>query len=97
LSYVRAKTLLPDQFISQAEFDTASTRLRRAEAAIRSSSAAIDGQLTYLGSTRFIGRWKGVCFLPYVEIVKPDFGDHRSAHLDRVDTLLLIVSSDIRP
>ena len=41
LSYSRAKTLLPNQFISQAEFDTTSTRLRRAEAAVRSSSAAI--------------------------------------------------------
>lgn len=41
LSYARAKALLPKQFISQAEFDTASTRLRRAEAAVRSSSAAI--------------------------------------------------------
>ncbi len=41
LSYARAKALLPNQFISQAEFDTASTRLRRAEAAVRSSSAAI--------------------------------------------------------
>ena len=41
LSYARAKALLPKQFISQAEFDTASTRLRRAEATVRSSSAAI--------------------------------------------------------
>lgn len=41
LSYARAKALLPNQFISQAEFDTASTRLRRAEAAVRSSAAAI--------------------------------------------------------
>ncbi len=41
LSHARAKTLLPNQFISQAEFDTASTRLRRAEAAVRSSAAAI--------------------------------------------------------
>ena len=41
LSYARAKALLPNQFISQAEFDTASTRLRRTEAAARSSSAAI--------------------------------------------------------
>lgn len=41
LSYARAKALLPNQFISQAEFDTASTRLRRAEAAVRSSSAVI--------------------------------------------------------
>lgn len=41
LSYARAKALLPNQFISQAEFDTTSTRLRRAEAAVRSSSAAI--------------------------------------------------------
>lgn len=41
LSHARAKALLPQQFISQAEFDTASTRLRRAEAAVRSSSATI--------------------------------------------------------
>lgn len=41
LSYARAKALLPNQFISQAEFDTASTRLRRADAAVRSSAAAI--------------------------------------------------------
>lgn len=41
LSYARGKALLPKQFISQAEFDTASMRLRRAEAAVRSSSAAI--------------------------------------------------------
>jgi RND family efflux transporter MFP subunit len=41
LSHARAKALLPNQFISQAEFDTASTRLRRAEAAVRSSAAAI--------------------------------------------------------
>lgn len=41
LAYARAKALLPDQFISQAEFDTTSTRVRRAEAAVRSSSAAI--------------------------------------------------------
>lgn len=41
LSYARAKALLPNQFISQAEFDTASTRLRRAEATVRSSAAAI--------------------------------------------------------
>ncbi|MGH7217457.1 MAG: efflux RND transporter periplasmic adaptor subunit, partial [Nitrospiraceae bacterium] len=41
LGYTRAKALLPSQFISQAEFDTASTRLRRAEAAVRSSTSAI--------------------------------------------------------
>lgn len=41
LSYGRAKALLPQLFISQAEFDTASTRLRRAEAVVRSSAAAI--------------------------------------------------------
>jgi len=41
LAYARAKALLPNQFVSQAEFDTAATRLRRAEAAVRSSSAAI--------------------------------------------------------
>ncbi|NOS82333.1 MAG: efflux RND transporter periplasmic adaptor subunit [Nitrospira sp.] len=41
LSYARAKALLPQQFISQAEFDTASTRRRRAEAVVRSSAAAI--------------------------------------------------------
>ena len=41
LTYARAKALLPQQFISQAEFDTTTTRLRRAEAAVRSSSASI--------------------------------------------------------
>lgn len=41
LSHARATALLPQQFISQAEFDTAVNRLRRAEAAVRSSSAAI--------------------------------------------------------
>lgn len=41
LTYARTKALLSNQFVSQAEFDTASTRLRRAEAAVRSSSAAI--------------------------------------------------------
>ena len=41
LSYARARALLPQQFISQAEFDTASTRLRRAEAVVRSTAAAI--------------------------------------------------------
>ncbi len=41
LSYARAEALLPNQFISQAEFDTTATRLRRAEAAVRSASAAI--------------------------------------------------------
>ena len=41
LSYTRTKALLPNQFVSQAEFDTASTRLRRAEAVVRSSTAAI--------------------------------------------------------
>ncbi len=41
LSYTRTKALLPNQFVSQAEFDTASTRLRRAEAVVRSSAAAI--------------------------------------------------------
>jgi len=41
LSHERATALLPEQFISQAEFDTAVNRLRRAEAAVRSSSAAI--------------------------------------------------------
>lgn len=41
LTYARTKALLPNQFVSQSEFDTASTRLRRAEASVRSSSAAI--------------------------------------------------------
>ena len=41
LTYARTKALLPNHFVSQAEFDTASTRLRRAEASVRSSSAAI--------------------------------------------------------
>lgn len=40
-NYMRAEALLPKQFISQAEFDTAQNRLRRAEAAVRSSTAAI--------------------------------------------------------
>lgn len=41
LTHARAKALLPQQFVSQAEFDTATTQLRRAEAAVRSSLAAI--------------------------------------------------------
>jgi len=41
LNYARAKALLPNQFVSQAEFDTTATRLRRAEASVRSASAAI--------------------------------------------------------
>lgn len=41
LSYARAKALLPNQFVSQAEFDTTANRLRRAEATVRSSSASI--------------------------------------------------------
>lgn len=40
-NYGRAKTLLPNQFVSQAEFDTAANRLRRAEATVRSATAAI--------------------------------------------------------
>lgn len=40
-SHARAKALLPNQFVSQAEFDMAANRLRRAEAMVRSSSAAI--------------------------------------------------------
>lgn len=41
LGYARAKALLPNQFVSQAEFDTTATRLRRAEATVRSAAAAI--------------------------------------------------------
>lgn len=41
LTHARAKALLSQQFVSQAEFDTTTTRLRRAEAAVRSSLAAI--------------------------------------------------------
>lgn len=41
LAYDRAKALLPDQFISQSEFDVAANRLRKAEASVRSASAAI--------------------------------------------------------
>lgn len=41
LSYARAKALLPNQFVSQAEFDITATRLRRAEATVRSAAAAI--------------------------------------------------------
>ncbi|MCS6896959.1 MAG: efflux RND transporter periplasmic adaptor subunit [Nitrospira sp.] len=41
LAYDRANALLPDQFISQSEFDTAANRLRKAEASVRSASAAI--------------------------------------------------------
>lgn len=39
--YDRANTLLPNQFISQSEFDLATNRLRRSEAAVRSATAAI--------------------------------------------------------
>jgi alkyl hydroperoxide reductase subunit AhpC len=59
--------------------------------------ALVDGQLTYLGSTQFIGRWTALCFLPYVGIVEPDFLDHQADSLDRIDTTLLIVSSGTRP
>lgn len=40
-SYDRANALLPNQFISQSEFDVATNRLRRSEAAVRSATAAI--------------------------------------------------------
>ncbi len=40
-SYGRAYALLPNQFISQSEFDLATNRLRRSEAAVRSATAAI--------------------------------------------------------
>ncbi|ULA63782.1 MAG: Acriflavin resistance protein [Nitrospira sp.] len=40
-SHARATALLPNQFVSQAEFDTTANRLRRAEAMVRSSTAAI--------------------------------------------------------
>jgi RND family efflux transporter MFP subunit len=40
-SYDRASALLPNQFISQSEFDVATNRLRRSEAAVRSATAAI--------------------------------------------------------
>ena len=59
--------------------------------------ALVDGQLTYLGSTQFAGRWTALCFLPYVGIVEPDFLDHQADRLDRIDTTLLIVSSGTRP
>lgn len=39
--YDRANALVPNQFISQAEFDIATNRLRRSEAAVRSAMAAI--------------------------------------------------------
>jgi hypothetical protein len=58
--------------------------------------ALVDGQLTYLGSTQFIGRWTAVCFLPYVGNVKSEFIDHQAYHLDRIDTTLLIFSSGTR-
>ncbi|MCP9440753.1 MAG: efflux RND transporter periplasmic adaptor subunit [Nitrospira sp.] len=40
-NYDRANALLPNQFISQSEFDLATNRLRRSEAAVRSATAAI--------------------------------------------------------
>lgn len=40
-SYDRAYALLSSQFISQSEFDLATNRLRRSEAAVRSATAAI--------------------------------------------------------
>lgn len=61
------------------------------------ASALVAGQLTYLGSTQFAGRWTALCFLPYVGIVEPDFLDHQADHLDRIGTTLLIVSSGTRP
>ena len=59
--------------------------------------ALVDGQLTYLGSTQFAGRWTALCFLPYVGIVEPDFLDHQADRLDQLDTTLLIVCSGTRP
>lgn len=59
--------------------------------------AFVNGQLTYLGSMQFIGRWTALCFLPYVGIVEPDFLDQQADHLDQIDTTLLIVSSGTRP
>ena len=59
--------------------------------------ALVAGQLTYLGSTQFAGRWTALCFLPYVGIVEPDFLDHQADNLDRIGTTLLIVSSGTRP
>jgi RND family efflux transporter MFP subunit len=41
LGYDRASALVPNQFISQSEFDIATNRLRRSEAAVRSATAAI--------------------------------------------------------
>ena len=41
MSYDRANALLPNQFVSQSEFDIATNRLRRGEAAVRSATAAI--------------------------------------------------------
>jgi len=40
-NYDRANALLPSQFVSQSEFDIATNRLRRSEAAVRSATAAI--------------------------------------------------------
>lgn len=45
LSYARAKTLLPNQFISQAEFDSTSTRLRRAEADVQTADVMLENTL----------------------------------------------------
>lgn len=41
LSHERAEALLDKRFVSQAEYDAASNRLRRAEAAVRSATATI--------------------------------------------------------
>ena len=57
----------------------------------------VAGTLTYLDSTQFAGRWMALCFLPYMGIVKPNFLDHQTDNLDRIDTTLLIVSSGTRP
>ncbi|MBI4001572.1 MAG: redoxin domain-containing protein [Nitrospira defluvii] len=59
--------------------------------------ALVAGTLTYLGSTQFTGRWAAICFLPYLEIVEPDFVDRQANTLKQLDTTLLIVSSGTRP
>jgi RND family efflux transporter MFP subunit len=41
LGFNRARALLAKQFVTQAEFDTAAARLRRAEATVRSAKAGI--------------------------------------------------------
>lgn len=59
--------------------------------------ALVEGQLAYLTSKQFTGRWTALCFLPYVGLVEPNFLDHQADRFRQIDTALLVVSSGARP